>query len=1130
MLGRTTSTKAGTTSTTTGATAQSKATTPSATTTNNATSKTTNKTTSHTTSGNTTSGSGRVSATSSNRPGMVTKRHSLDLKAQSAPSKPAGPTRASSFSNTSTTANKTTTGSTASTSTHRGPVAPKQQAKTSTEPLSTARIGPTRTASTSREPVARAKEPAKRISPATSTASRPVSSASATITTTTTNTVKPSTGTSRTSSRPGSISGQGSRTATPSTSRSATPTTAPTKPATPSRPGTQSNARNLSRRSSVSSVSSVSSSTPSRALPSAARVQTTPARLSTAPASKAQSPVSSSPTTPKESRPLSASLSNKDLPVPLHKTSRSSSRTASVSLTSSAPSASLPATDAPTEVASSASLPSLPSSSPEPSGTCPSSKGHDTPLSSSPAQDSAMLDIGVKETPEKKEAEDPTPQTSCAIQEKEGPLPLPLPPSESLSRPPLHPLPLVLDQGRDGSDDVEPPLEDMEEHELERSQNKHQYQSSTPPPPPPKTSDASHPSAPSTPTPTSQLFKEEEEGLLEDNKGPSLPLEEPKLLVLNSTTVTATLTTAATLDDRHDITLDTGCNDIVLQTMHAPEISTLDDMVNVKSSEKVVEARLEHDAEHDVAIEIASASEIETSDAQSLGEVEVEVEETNAVEKEAEMEDEMEAEAATEADAGVEVESMVMERHLSRVEEDDLEIEDEMRASAPTDDKPEQAVIEGVMEDDMEVKVEEEALVIRDEPSGVVEAQEAIQEVATVAVVENREEAQCRDMEEEEENVQVDEVSIRSETAAIMTSDGSIEKPLTTTSQDDTLVAVVDAVENVEAGVASESTLALPESTNNEESDPQADSPEELSRLPSESALPDDVASEMVTIDDEDDVVNVDVNVASAGIVAVSEPMEAAAIDIDIDIKNEETVQIAVVDACESLGTEAETKSEAVVDVQQNAVHDSAVTMKDISLEKTEHDDEEKVEEGHEEEEKAGSLSEVVDIDGGNHSSSLETTNTDESSAKEFSVEESNFEDSLEASVESLKVISVPEVCTLVDESASTFNDVTESQPSQDEQPLQPANIEPINLTCVPHKFIWTHGATSVKVTGTFDNWQASTELQQKGDIFEASVVLDRTKTITFKFVVDGHWVCAPDLETEFDHSGNQNNILNALV
>ncbi|KAF9968647.1 hypothetical protein BGZ70_000964 [Mortierella alpina] len=79
----------------------------------------------------------------------------------------------------------------------------------------------------------------------------------------------------------------------------------------------------------------------------------------------------------------------------------------------------------------------------------------------------------------------------------------------------------------------------------------------------------------------------------------------------------------------------------------------------------------------------------------------------------------------------------------------------------------------------------------------------------------------------------------------------------------------------------------------------------------------------------------------------------------------------------------------------------------------------------------------------------------------------------------------------------------------------------------VPHRFQWRQGGTNVVVTGTFDDWQQSIKLKRtRGEHFEATVDLDRSKTILFKFVVDGQWHCSDEFATEADHSGNQNNIL----
>ncbi|KAG0272767.1 hypothetical protein BGZ95_011453 [Linnemannia exigua] len=117
------------------------------------------------------------------------------------------------------------------------------------------------------------------------------------------------------------------------------------------------------------------------------------------------------------------------------------------------------------------------------------------------------------------------------------------------------------------------------------------------------------------------------------------------------------------------------------------------------------------------------------------------------------------------------------------------------------------------------------------------------------------------------------------------------------------------------------------------------------------------------------------------------------------------------------------------------------------------------------------------------------------------------------------------------------------------EEMLQSAPVEPIlnpvmssaelrtsSPSCQPghflQKFHWKHGGEIVKVTGTFDDWKESIVLKKvpsTRDEFFALVDLDRTQPIQFKFVVDGVWRCSTEFETEYDYSGNLNNILRVM-
>lgn len=75
--------------------------------------------------------------------------------------------------------------------------------------------------------------------------------------------------------------------------------------------------------------------------------------------------------------------------------------------------------------------------------------------------------------------------------------------------------------------------------------------------------------------------------------------------------------------------------------------------------------------------------------------------------------------------------------------------------------------------------------------------------------------------------------------------------------------------------------------------------------------------------------------------------------------------------------------------------------------------------------------------------------------------------------------------------------------------------------------FTWTHPASEVYVTGTFDNWSKSERLDLTGDVFSKNVLLpSATEKIYYKFVVDGNWVTDHTAPQENDDSGNLNNIL----
>ncbi|KAL1865663.1 Cruciform DNA binding protein [Diaporthe australafricana] len=79
----------------------------------------------------------------------------------------------------------------------------------------------------------------------------------------------------------------------------------------------------------------------------------------------------------------------------------------------------------------------------------------------------------------------------------------------------------------------------------------------------------------------------------------------------------------------------------------------------------------------------------------------------------------------------------------------------------------------------------------------------------------------------------------------------------------------------------------------------------------------------------------------------------------------------------------------------------------------------------------------------------------------------------------------------------------------------------------VSYTFKWPHAGEEVYVTGTFDNWSKSEQMEKVGDKFEKSVEMpDTSERIYYKFVVDGTWTSNPTDPKEKDESGNENNVL----
>ncbi|CAI7655626.1 unnamed protein product [Penicillium glandicola] len=74
--------------------------------------------------------------------------------------------------------------------------------------------------------------------------------------------------------------------------------------------------------------------------------------------------------------------------------------------------------------------------------------------------------------------------------------------------------------------------------------------------------------------------------------------------------------------------------------------------------------------------------------------------------------------------------------------------------------------------------------------------------------------------------------------------------------------------------------------------------------------------------------------------------------------------------------------------------------------------------------------------------------------------------------------------------------------------------------------FQWPYNADKVFVTGTFDDWGKTVELDRVGDIFIKEVTISPIQKVHYKFVVDGIWTTDPNVREEDDGHNNLNNVL----
>ncbi|KAH3667813.1 hypothetical protein WICMUC_005213 [Wickerhamomyces mucosus] len=70
--------------------------------------------------------------------------------------------------------------------------------------------------------------------------------------------------------------------------------------------------------------------------------------------------------------------------------------------------------------------------------------------------------------------------------------------------------------------------------------------------------------------------------------------------------------------------------------------------------------------------------------------------------------------------------------------------------------------------------------------------------------------------------------------------------------------------------------------------------------------------------------------------------------------------------------------------------------------------------------------------------------------------------------------------------------------------------------------------ASSVYVTGTFDNWSQNTRLYKNSNNhnYSTTIEIDPNEKLIFKFIVDGKWLTTSNFKTEKDSVGIENNVL----
>jgi len=83
-----------------------------------------------------------------------------------------------------------------------------------------------------------------------------------------------------------------------------------------------------------------------------------------------------------------------------------------------------------------------------------------------------------------------------------------------------------------------------------------------------------------------------------------------------------------------------------------------------------------------------------------------------------------------------------------------------------------------------------------------------------------------------------------------------------------------------------------------------------------------------------------------------------------------------------------------------------------------------------------------------------------------------------------------------------------------------------LGMSLYDETFAWRGPASSVILTGEFDDWRQSIHLSKTGDVFTGTAKIPYDSTVRYKFVVDGEWRFRDDQPTETGADYITNNIL----